>query len=59
MRFIVPVAIDNTSEEEEALPERFRDAQWERLPDGRITAGFVAKLTQMVRDYRKPEGTAA
>jgi len=53
MRFIVPVAIDDTPESSEALPPRFGDAQWERLAGGQVTPEFVQSVVRMVRDRRK------
>ena len=32
--FLLPVAIDDTRNDDERVPERFRDVQWTRLPDG-------------------------
>ncbi len=34
--FLLPVVIDDTRDDDERVPERFREVQWSRLPGGRI-----------------------
>ncbi len=46
--FLVPVVIDETSERDAAVPERFLDVQWTRLPDGREDAAFVARVKRLL-----------
>lgn len=53
MRFIVPVAIDDTGASEPTLPERFRKLHWMRLPEARPTEEFVASVRQLYREYQK------
>ena len=53
--FILPVVIDDTGEYSETVPERFRQAQWTRLPAGAVTAEFEARMVKIVRDHRKRE----
>src|SRR5262245_34842920 len=36
--FIVPVVIDGTTERGASVPDRFRDVQWTRLPEGQTPA---------------------
>lgn len=54
-RFVIPVAIDDTSPEAEAvtkdIPEAFQ-RQWERLPDGRVTPEFVGRVKELFRQYK-------
>ncbi len=50
--FLVPVAIDETSNQHEALPDGFRQPQWARLPDGRPTPEFVGEVVRLYRDYQ-------
>lgn len=52
-RFIVPVAIDDTLPDAEALPESLRTLHWARLPEGRASEQFVHHIRQLVRDYHK------
>ncbi len=42
--FLLPVVIDATSDAEARVPERFRDVQWTRLPDGETSARFVDRI---------------
>ena len=53
--FILPVVIDDTAEYSETVPERFRAAQWTRLPAGAVTAEFESCLVKIVREQRKRE----
>lgn len=46
--FLVPVAIDQTPQSDERLPERFRDLQWTRLPEGNTPAAFVARIAGLL-----------
>lgn len=39
--FLVPVVVDGTSERGAAVPEKFRELQWTRLPGGETTPAFV------------------
>ena len=48
--FIVPVCIDDTTEEDVEVPESFRAVQWMRLPDAAATPAFrehIALLLQV------------
>jgi len=51
--FIIPVVIDDTSETADGVPERFRRAQWMRLPGAVGTEAFRRRMIALVRDYRK------
>jgi len=52
--FIVPVAIDNTPQSDERLPDRFRELQWTRLPDGNTPPGvFGAHSASAYRRTRQ------
>jgi TolB-like protein len=51
--FLVPVVIDDTSDQDEQAPDRFRDVQWTRLPTGTKTDAFV----DHVRRLLSPEAT--
>jgi TolB-like protein len=46
--FLVPVAIDDTPELEAAVPEKFRQVQWTRLPVGNTPLAFVERIRQML-----------
>jgi hypothetical protein len=56
MRYIVPVAIDDISPNDPAIPERFRKLNWVRPESGRPGAPnseLIAILRQLFRDYQK------
>jgi TolB-like protein len=45
--FLIPVVIDDTSGNE-AVPERFREFQWIRLPSGEANAAFVQRIQRLL-----------
>jgi hypothetical protein len=51
--FLIPVVIDDTPENTDGVPERFRRPQWKRLPGGVGTEGFRKRMVALVRDYRR------
>ena len=46
--FLLPVVIDETRDDDEQVPERFREVQWTRLPDGVGSAGFVERVRRLL-----------
>jgi TolB-like protein/Flp pilus assembly protein TadD len=46
--FLVPVAIDQTPQSDERLPDRFRELQWTRLPDGNTPPAFVERIARLL-----------
>jgi TolB-like protein/cytochrome c-type biogenesis protein CcmH/NrfG len=46
--FIVPVVIDNTADDDENVPEKFREVQWTRLPAGVTPPEFVTRIQQLL-----------
>src|SRR5262249_25563042 len=46
--FILPVVIDGTTERGASVPDRFRDVQWTRLPEGQTPAGFVQRVQHLL-----------
>ncbi len=53
--FLLPVVIDETREDDERVPERFREVQWTRLPEGETSAAFVTRILRLL----EPESAAA
>ena len=51
-RFILPVAIDDTSPTERAIPEEFGKLDWERWTSGKPNSELVEKVVQLQRSYR-------
>jgi len=46
--FLIPVVIDDTAEGDERVPEKFREVQWTRLPDGHTSGAFVARMAKLL-----------
>jgi TolB-like protein len=59
--FLIPVVIDNTREDDEAVPERIRDIHWTRLPGGETPPAFVERVGRLLSGNlsREPSRTAA
>jgi TolB-like protein/Tfp pilus assembly protein PilF len=46
--FLMPVVIDETTEEEEYVPDKFREVQWTRLPAGETPSEFVRRIADLL-----------
>jgi TolB-like protein/Tfp pilus assembly protein PilF len=46
--FLLPVVIDDTREDDERVPDRFRDVHWTRLPGGETPPVFVERVRSLV-----------
>jgi TolB-like protein/Tfp pilus assembly protein PilF len=46
--FLLPVVIDETRDDDERVPERFREVQWTRLPGGATPAAFVERVRRLL-----------
>ena len=46
--FLVPVAIDDVSDDDEQVPDRFRELQWTRLPGGETSPDFVERVLRLL-----------
>ena len=46
--FLLPVAIDDTSQSDERIPDRFRELQWTRLPGGETTPAFIERVRRLL-----------
>ncbi len=46
--FLVPVAIDETTDVDALVPDAFLDVQWMRLPGGEATPAFVERLAALL-----------
>ena len=53
--FLLPVVIDNTPQDDERIPDRFRELQWTSLPGGHTTPVFVERVRRLL----SPESPAA
>jgi TolB-like protein/tetratricopeptide (TPR) repeat protein len=45
--FLLPVVIDDTREDDERVPDRFREVQWTRLPGGLQSQAFVERVSRL------------
>src|SRR5690242_3356929 len=46
--FLIPVVIDDTREDEENVPDRFRELQWTRLQHGETSRAFVERVSKLL-----------
>jgi TolB-like protein len=46
--FLLPVVIDETRDDDERVPERFRQVQWIRVPGGAVPPAFVERVRQLL-----------
>jgi TolB-like protein/tetratricopeptide (TPR) repeat protein len=46
--FLLPVVIDDTRDDDERVPERFREVQWTRLPAGETPPSFVQRVQRLL-----------
>jgi TolB-like protein/Flp pilus assembly protein TadD len=55
--FLLPVVIDATRESNAHVPDRFREVQWTRLPDGDTPATFVERVRRLLSGESQDPGT--
>jgi TolB-like protein/cytochrome c-type biogenesis protein CcmH/NrfG len=53
--FVVPVAIDGTSERSARVPDPFKHVQWTRLLDGKTTSAFVERVGRLLSPDSSPD----
>jgi TolB-like protein/tetratricopeptide (TPR) repeat protein len=56
--FLLPVVIDGTSDSDALVPEKFREVQWSRLPQGSNTDAFVEHVRRLISAERSPREPA-
>jgi TolB-like protein/lipoprotein NlpI len=57
MAFLLPVVIDDTRDDDERVPERFREVQWTRLPGGETPPAFVERVQRLLSGEPAQEPT--
>jgi TolB-like protein/Tfp pilus assembly protein PilF len=57
--FLVPVLIDDTRDDGERVPEKFREVQWTRLPAGETPPEFVTRIQRLLSGESDPLPTMA
>jgi len=48
LAFLLPVVIDDTRDDDERVPDRFREVQWTRLPGGEAPPAFVERVKRLL-----------
>ena len=46
--FLLPLVIDDTSDSDALVPDKFREVQWTYLPAGEIPANFVERVSRLL-----------
>jgi TolB-like protein/Flp pilus assembly protein TadD len=46
--FLLPVVIDSTPQSDERIPDRFRELQWSRLPNGQVPPAFIDRVWRLL-----------
>jgi TolB-like protein len=46
--FLLPVVIDSTPDATARVPDRFREVQWSRLPDGQTSPAFIERVCRLL-----------
>jgi TolB-like protein/tetratricopeptide (TPR) repeat protein len=46
--FLLPIVVDDTRDDDERVPERFRDVQWTRLTGGQTPRAFVQRVQRLL-----------
>jgi TolB-like protein/Tfp pilus assembly protein PilF len=57
--FLLPVVIDHTAERGAAVPEKFREVQWTRLPGGETPPEFAARVARLMAGEPATQTAAA
>jgi TolB-like protein len=57
LAFLLPVVIDGTRDDDERVPERFREVQWTRLPGGETSPAFVERVRRLLSGGLSQEPT--
>jgi hypothetical protein len=57
--FLLPVVIDETTNQEDRVPDRFRELQWTRLPGGANAAVFVDHVRDLLSAGATGSGDAS
>lgn len=51
--FLMPIAIDEVSDQEAIAPPEFLRVQWTRLPQGMVTPAFVEQIRRLLAEPRR------
>jgi TolB-like protein/Tfp pilus assembly protein PilF len=53
--FLLPVVIDDSPDDDEQVPDRFRELQWTRLPGGKTPPAFVERVQRLLSGEMAPQ----
>jgi TolB-like protein len=53
--FLLPVVIDDTRDDDEQVPDKFREVQWTRLPGGQTPPAFVERVQRLLSPTARVE----
>jgi TolB-like protein/Tfp pilus assembly protein PilF len=53
--FLLPVVIDDSPDDDEQVPDRFRELQWTRLPAGETPPAFVQRVQRLLSGEMAPQ----
>lgn len=53
--FLLPVVIDDSPDDDEQVPDRFRELQWTRLPGGKAPPAFVERVQRLLSGEMAPQ----
>ena len=57
--FLLPVVIDDTPDDDQRVPDRFREVQWTRLPGGETPAAFLERVKRLLSPESTPTADPA
>jgi TolB-like protein/Tfp pilus assembly protein PilF len=57
--FLLPVVIDDTGDDDENVPDKFREIQWTRLPGGETAPSFVERVQRLLAGEASTTNRAA
>jgi len=57
--FLLPVAIDDTPEDSDNLPDRFKEVQWVRLLGGGVPDSFIDRVNRLLGEVPAPAQISA
>ena len=56
--FLLPVVVDSTPDATARVPDRFREVQWSRLPDGQASPAFIERVQRLLTPAQDQAPTA-
>ena len=56
--FLLPVVVDSTLDATARVPDRFREVQWSRLPDGHASPAFIERVQRLLTPAQDQAPTA-